>query len=264
MLMKTKILPLIMALLLVPAFSQRMIDSNASSGEQQETISTTIATQGLINSTTGMVQTMTMSQVRNQIQTAVQNGSQIRMMVQNMSVDVLGGSINVEAPMNHEQKVVMTATMLRLNNETVTSGSGIMAQTKMTIMNQGAAINLTIHIQNGEMNMTQEGVNVRIRNMEMIMENNTMYLNISNKAVEISVVPLQAMAAAKIQNQTRTSAELIVEGETPKYQIREQKNVKVLGLFQARMDVDSKVNALNGVLESQSKPWWSFLATESE
>ncbi len=253
-----------MALLLIPAFSQGMLGSNDSSQGQQETINTTIATQGLIDSTTGRVQSMTMSQVRSQIQIAVQNGSHIRMMVQNMSVEIAEGSVNVEALMNNEQKIVMTSTMLRLNNETVTNGSGIMAQTKMTIMNQGAAVNLTIKVQNGTMNMTQEGVNVMVRNMEMIMENNSMYLNISNKAIEISVVPLQAMAAAKIQNQTRTSAELIVEGETPKYQIREQKNVKVLGLFQARMDVDSKINALNGILESQSKPWWSFLAIESE
>jgi hypothetical protein len=134
----------------------------------------------------------------------------------------------------------------------------------MTVMNQGAAINLTIHVQNGAMNMTQEGVNVRVRNMEMIMENNSMYLNISNRAVEISVVPLQAMIAAKIQNQSRTSAELIIEGETPKYQIQEQKTVRILGLFQASMNVDSKVNALNGTLESQAKPWWSFLAVETE
>jgi hypothetical protein len=250
--MKTKIVPLMMALLLIPAFSQGMLGNNASAENGQEL-------------TSGNMTLSVMSQIKNQVQNALQSRNHTTFMVQNMSIEILNGSVNINAHKNNEQKIVMNANMLRLNNEELFNGSSaIMAEINLAIRNQGEDKNLSIQSKNGEVIISENQTIVRIRNMEMIMENNSLFLNISNQAVELNITPLQAMNVARIQNQTRTSSELIVEGETPKYQIREQKNVKVLGLFEARMDVDSKINALNGILESQSKPWWSFLAAESE
>jgi len=250
--MKTKILPLMMALFLIPAFSQGMLGNNASAENGQEL-------------TSGNMTLSAMSQIENQVREALQSRNHTTLMLQNMSVEFLNGSVTIDAHRNNKEKIVMSANMLRLNNEELFNGSSaIMAEINLAIRNQGEDRNLSIKAKNGEVTISENQAIVRIRNREMIMQNNSLFLNISNQMVELKIAPLQAMTAARIQNHTTTDAEIIIEGETPKYQIMEEKAVKILGLFQARMNVTSKVNALNGVLESQGKPWWSFLATETE
>ena len=48
------------------------------------------------------------------------------------------------------------------------------------------------------------------------------------------------------------------------YEIKAQKQVKILGIFQTQMQVQTQVNAENGELIKTEKPWWAFLVTESE
>jgi hypothetical protein len=259
--MKTMILPLVMAVLLIPAFSQGMLGSNAVSEARIN-----YSMQGLVNAETGAVTAMNVSQIQSQIRDAVQNRSHARMIIQGMDVETLSGYVNVEAPINNEQKLLMSANMLRLNNEELFNGSSaIMAKINAAIMNKGELTNLSIQSQNGSLTMAQEGgMIVRVRNQEMIMQNNSIYLNISNIAVKLEVMPQDAMVQARVQNNSRADMELIVEGVIPKYQIREEKTVRILGLFPANMNVTSVVNALSQSLESQARPWWSFLAAETE
>ncbi len=47
------------------------------------------------------------------------------------------------------------------------------------------------------------------------------------------------------------------------YEIKTQKQAKVLGLFQAQMQVQAQVDAENGEVIQTKKPWWAFLATET-
>jgi hypothetical protein len=186
-------------------------------------------------------------------------------MIQNMAVEVSENSLIIEALKDNAQNLVMNANMLRINNEELfNETSGVMARINAAIINNGQEMNLSIQSQNGELIMEQEenGILVRIRNQEMIMQNNSIFLNISNRAIELSVFPQQAMVSARVQNNSRANVELIVENEIPKYQIMEEKTVRIFGIFPASMNIDSKINALNGTVESQVKPWWSFLSTE--
>jgi hypothetical protein len=48
------------------------------------------------------------------------------------------------------------------------------------------------------------------------------------------------------------------------YEVKAQKQVKVLGLFQARMQVQAQIDAENGDLIQAKQPWWAFLATDAE
>ncbi len=48
------------------------------------------------------------------------------------------------------------------------------------------------------------------------------------------------------------------------YEMKTQRNSKVFGLFGARMNVRAQVDAETGELISVNKPWWAFMATESE
>jgi len=48
------------------------------------------------------------------------------------------------------------------------------------------------------------------------------------------------------------------------YELRTQRQSKVLGMFRARMQVQTQVDAENGEIIRTKKPWWAFLATEPE
>ncbi|MEN7982105.1 MAG: hypothetical protein ABFQ65_01515 [Nanoarchaeota archaeon] len=48
------------------------------------------------------------------------------------------------------------------------------------------------------------------------------------------------------------------------YEMKTQRNSKVFGLFGARMNVEAQVDAETGELIRIDKPWWAFVATESE
>jgi hypothetical protein len=273
--MKKIILPLIMAFLVLPIFAD-LGNLSAIPEQYQDLMNNTegvnitaIAEQysGMMNDSQNItaVPIMITNTIRNQIQAAKVNGSLTRMMVQNTAVQVLGNSVNVEAVKDNVQRIVMNANMLRINNEELfNESSSVMAKINAAIMNKGKEYNLSIQSMNGELIMShaESGINVRIRNQEMIIRNNSIFLNISNNEVELSIIPQQAMISAKVKNNSRADVELIIEQEIPKYQIMEQKAVRILGLFQANMNVDSKINALTGELESQIKPWWSFLTTE--
>jgi len=46
------------------------------------------------------------------------------------------------------------------------------------------------------------------------------------------------------------------------YELKTQRQSKVLGLFKAKMQVQAQVNAETGEIIRTKKPWWAFLATE--
>jgi hypothetical protein len=48
------------------------------------------------------------------------------------------------------------------------------------------------------------------------------------------------------------------------YELRAEKQSKVFGLFRARMQVQSQIDAENGEVIQEKRPWWSFLATDDE
>lgn len=46
------------------------------------------------------------------------------------------------------------------------------------------------------------------------------------------------------------------------YELKTQRQSKVLGLFKAQMQVQAQVDAENGEVIKVKKPWWAFLASE--
>ena len=48
------------------------------------------------------------------------------------------------------------------------------------------------------------------------------------------------------------------------YEIHARKQVKVLGIFRKQMQVQAEVSAENGEVIRTGKPWWAFLAKETE
>ena len=46
------------------------------------------------------------------------------------------------------------------------------------------------------------------------------------------------------------------------YELKTQRQSKILGLFKAQMQVSTQVSAENGEILKVNKPWWAFLASE--
>ena len=97
----------------------------------------------------------------------------------------------------------------------------------------------------------------------------------NGRDVEIKIMPDMASENAlerlRLKNCTEAdgcSIELkeVGEGEDMKlaYEVKTQRQSKVLGLFGANMDVEAQVDAETGEVISVKKPWWAFLASEPE
>ena len=75
----------------------------------------------------------------------------------------------------------------------------------------------------------------------------------------------QAVMKAKCEerNCTVELKETIVNGEAKAaYEVKAEKKAKVLGIFNAKMNVEADVDAETGEIIKVRRPWWSFLATE--
>ena len=138
---------------------------------------------------------------------------------------------------------------------------------------------MQIQAQGGE----SQGMTLRVGGIEtkttMIMtqeqaQNKTqLKVQLSNgKNAEVKVMPDAASETAinrlqlKVCNsENNCSIELkeIGSGNQTRaaYEIKAEKQVKVLGLFKAQMQVQAQVDSENGEVIQTKKPWWSFLAT---
>ena len=114
------------------------------------------------------------------------------------------------------------------------------------------------------LNMTQKQVQNKTR-LETKLSN--------GRNAEIKVMPDAASETAlqrlRIKNCVEgegCSIELkeVRQGEQTKlaYEMKTQRQSKIFGLFNARMQVQAQVDAETGEVISVKKPWWAFLASE--
>ena len=79
---------------------------------------------------------------------------------------------------------------------------------------------------------------------------------------EVKVMPDTASNIAINQlNLKNYEIELKDVGQ-PVYGIEGTKDVKILGLINAKMHVSTQIDAETGAISKTEKPWWSFLAGE--
>ena len=113
-------------------------------------------------------------------------------------------------------------------------------------------------------NMTQEQ-----------FENRTiLYAGLSNgRNAEIKVMPdtasqtaLQKLRLRNCNENCTIELKEVGSGNQTRaaYEMRTQRNSRVLGMFKARMNVQAQVDAESGEVIRTGKPWWAFLATEPE
>lgn len=110
-----------------------------------------------------------------------------------------------------------------------------------------------------EIEFGENGTKVRTRE-NLTIENSEMYAGKNNSKVLVmpSVVP------EKVRMKTVNSAVLHLVGDTPVYDVNGTKGAKVLWIFDAEMEVQTRLNAQNGEIIRENRPWWSMLVTSEE
>jgi hypothetical protein len=103
----------------------------------------------------------------------------------------------------------------------------------------------------------------RVECMEFMMDtSNAPWMNmdlenVTNDTPKKVISPVKL--AANFSNVTNVS---LIGGEKPKYIIQSKKKRKLLWLFEVHMETKTELNAENGKIISEEKPWWSFLVGE--
>lgn len=109
---------------------------------------------------------------------------------------------------------------------------------------------------------------------EQVQEKTRLHAKLSNgRNAEIKIMPDVASERARERLQLKVCSEEngcsielkeVGKGEQVRaaYEVKAQKEAKVLGLFRTRMRVTSQVDAENGEVIKANKPWWAFLASE--
>lgn len=176
------------------------------------------------------------------------------------------------------------------------NGSGVEVETQLATQNQGEQAQLQnqvqAQVQEGTY-MNQEGQQMQVKtgsgsemklqsgnveaktNMIMTQEqvqNKTMLkVKLSNGLnAEVKVMPNTASEVALARLGAKCEGNCTIElkevgtGNKTRaaYEIKTQKESRVLGLFKAQMQVQAHVDAENGEVIQTKKPWWAFLATE--
>ena len=125
-----------------------------------------------------------------------------------------------------------------------------------------------------ELNITWEQIQEKIHNKT---QNRTkIHVNLSNgRWAEIKIMPDTASETAlsrlrlKVCNESNNCTIVLKEvGQREQikaaYELQAERHAKLLGFFRLKMQVKAQVDAETGELIRVKKPWWAFLAAESE
>lgn len=143
------------------------------------------------------------------------------------------------------------------------------------MMEGGQQLRVQEHM--GEMQLQSGEMIARTRmRLNQSMEGNRTHMRtmLSNgRNAEIKVMPNvaaeKALERLRLRNCNEEEGcqielkEMNKDGEPiPGYQVKTQRESRVLGLFKAKMQVQANIDAENGQVLGVNKPWWAFLAAE--
>lgn len=203
-------------------------------------------------------------------------------------VDVGGGtdSHQVVVQTGETTTVVNTTTekpslgFVNENEEQVAIQSGSRMQTKNAAQVKAVEITPSSVLADGTQVQVQEMVTVKAANTNMVIvqeqnrvlvsdaaasaevktqlkyEEQAMVSTKSNK--EIKVVPSVAVKAIPTAAEVKSIA-LTDDGTVPAYEVSAVSSGKMFFVFPMQMEITYKIDATNGQVISEEKPWWGFL-----
>jgi hypothetical protein len=130
--------------------------------------------------------------------------------------------------------------------------------------------------------VTEEKMQIQNQNvianteLELVQEQNQIRAQLSNKkytdimvmpdvASEIAMERLRLRVCSEENNCTIELKETGQGNETKAmYEVKAEKKARLFGLIQMKMQVMAQVNAENGEVMKEERPWWAFLAIEED
>jgi len=176
-----------------------------------------------------------------------------------------GAQTNIETQQQNQSEDTQIQTQNRVKSGSYTNENGKQIQVQEQANNR-------IQLKSGDMSaqtsmqMTQEQTQAGTK----------LQVKLSNgKDAEVKVMPdtasEKALESLKLnvcseENECQIELKEVGQGEQVRaaYEIQVQKQAKILGLFRTKMQVQAQVDAENGEVIQSNKPWWAFLASESE
>lgn len=117
-----------------------------------------------------------------------------------------------------------------------------------------------------EMNLTTGRDENNRTNIQARLSSNGRKANIKIMPDQASERALQRLRLRNCNETNNCSIQLKETGKGNKtraiYEVRARKKAKVLGIFNANMDVEAEVDSETGEVVRSRKPWWAFLASE--
>ena len=115
-----------------------------------------------------------------------------------------------------------------------------------------------------------EQIKEQVRNRIQNMDSAEVLEQVRSRAAEKGLKIMPTMASDKaieVLSANFESVEIIEPtevGETHRYRVLAKKSVKFLGIFDTEIDVEAEVDAETGEVINAKKPWWAFLASETD
>jgi hypothetical protein len=195
---------------------------------------------------------MTMNQTQEMEQTGKpekeKKGKGISEQVHQIIAAKKNGTIDV--PQGFLVRIIAKNHSLSIENATEMLNESLIAKVKVNGKNK----TLKIEPDTDTVNITDENVTVET-NETIEIVNDT--LSVAGKKVLI----MPASVPGKIKTKTIKSAVLHIVNGDPEYMVNATKKAKIFGLFDADMDVEIDLDAVNGKIKNEKRPWWSFLAS---
>lgn len=174
---------------------------------------------------------------------------------------------NTETAVNTTRVDANTGLQLDIDmNDSMKKNTGLNA--KMTIeMNTDNTVTIGDNDSRLVIALADENLQAQVENDELII------IRENGVATTVTVTPQQAIASAEaetggsckeeceieIDEETNVNAEEVVV-----YEVTVQKQARVLGLWNAEMDIEAKVDVQTGQVINTDRAWWFFLASEAE
>lgn len=163
----------------------------------------------------------------------------------------------------------LAQTAVTLDANTISLSAGLVSN--QAVDSSGSAGTLTITNQG---DLKSGDVKVKTELPVEIEGNNIRVIQSNDVKAEIKVMPVAASATAierlklkvctEENNCTITLKEVGAGSETKLvYQVKAQKNVRVLGLFRAKMNVETNIDAETNEVISTKIPWWSVISVDA-
>ncbi len=159
-----------------------------------------------------------------------------------------------------------TATVNAGEAQQVQAGETYMTQAGETVQVQGEGDKIRLRVRDAEAQT----------DLEVTSDGQKLRATLSNgRKAEIKIMPDTASERALTRLRLKVCSEernctielkQVGTGEQARlaYEVQAERHSRILGLFQAKMQVRAQVDAENGEVINVGKPWWAFLATEPE